>query len=64
MIEVTKFDGSECYLNPHQIEFVEINPDTTICLVSGKRIIVKETASEIKDRVIAHYTQIGKIKTE
>lgn len=61
MIEVTRLDGTSYYLNPHQIEFIENNPDTTICLVSGKRMIVQESAKKMNEKIIAYYIQIGKV---
>ena len=58
MVQVTKFDGSSYYLSPHQIEFIEANPDTTVCLVSGKKVIVKETAEELNRRILAYYARV------
>ena len=59
MIEITKFDGERCYLNPHQIECIEKNPDTTISLISGKKILVKEDVQEINVRIVHYYRKIG-----
>ena len=41
MIEVNRLDGSSYWINPHQIECMELNPDLTITMLSGKKIIVK-----------------------
>ena len=42
MIEVTRLNGVVYYINPHQIEYIELNPDTTITMLSGKRLVVQE----------------------
>ena len=42
MIEVTRLDGKTYYVNPHQIEYIESNPDTTMIMQSGKRLLVRE----------------------
>ena len=42
MVEVTRLDGKTYYVNPHQIEYIECNPDTTLTMLSGKRLVVRE----------------------
>jgi flagellar protein FlbD len=51
MIKVTRLDGVEYYLNPHQIESIEVHPDTTLVLLSGKVLIVKEGVEEVLKRI-------------
>jgi flagellar protein FlbD len=51
MIKVTRLDGTEYYLNPHQIESIEVHPDTTLVLLSGKRLIVKEQVQEVIEKI-------------
>ncbi len=64
MIEVTKLDGTTYYLNPHQIEYVECNPDTTIVMLSGKHLVVKEDYDTLFKRVVAYRRLIGAFKNE
>ena len=52
MITVTRFDQSDFVLNADLIEFVEAKPDTHITLVTGKKLLVRETPQEVIDRVI------------
>jgi len=59
MIKVTKLDGSEYYINPHQIESIETKPDTTLLMLSGKHVIVKENTGAIVDRIIEYRKRIG-----
>ena len=51
MICVTRIKGQLAAVNPDLIETVESNPDTTICSVSGEKLLVQETLEEIVERV-------------
>lgn len=64
MIEVTKLNGQTYYLNPHQIESVELTPDTTISMLSGKRLVVKDPYEVLLKRIIDYRKQIGAFKNE
>jgi flagellar protein FlbD len=54
MIKVTRLNGQLIVLNADLIEFVEEIPDTIISLTTGKKIMVKESAEEIIDRVVGY----------
>lgn len=64
MIEVTKLHGETFWLNPHQIEYIERTPDTTMVMLSGKRIIVRENLAQIQERIVAYRRLIGAFKNE
>lgn len=64
MIRVTRLDGTVYYVNPHQIEYIETNPDTTLVMLSGKRLIVKEDYQSIFDRIVEYRGMIGVFKNE
>jgi flagellar protein FlbD len=64
MIAVTRLDGTEYWLNPHQIEYMEKNPDTTLTMLSGKRIVVKEGPEAVIERIVAYRVLIGSFKNE
>jgi flagellar protein FlbD len=64
MIEVTRLDGRGFYINPHQIEYIELNPDTTLIMLSGKRLIVREDYQVVLERIIAYRREIGVFKNE
>jgi flagellar protein FlbD len=64
MVEVTRLDGTTYYVNPHQIEYVESNPDTTLVMLSGKRLVVKEDYPTLLERIIAYRRLIGAFKSE
>jgi flagellar protein FlbD len=64
MIPVTRLDGTEYYINPHQIESIEVKPDTTLYMLSGKYVIVREKVPIILERIIQYRKQIGSFKNE
>ncbi|MGP1594485.1 MAG: flagellar FlbD family protein [Treponema sp.] len=64
MVEVTRLNGSKYWINPHQIETVECNPDVTIRMLSGKSFVVKETPEQLIDAVVAYRQRIGMFKNE
>ncbi len=47
MIEVTRMDGRKILLNTRQIESVEETPDTVISMVTGRKLIVKESREDL-----------------
>lgn len=38
-------------MNPHQIESIEIRPDTALVMLSGKQHIVKEEVDTVLERI-------------
>ncbi len=59
MIEVNRLDGSSYWINPHQIECMELNPDLTITMLSGKKIIVKNSPQEIIEKICDYRSKLG-----
>ncbi|MCL2801058.1 MAG: flagellar FlbD family protein [Treponema sp.] len=59
MIKVTKLDGKEYYINPHQIECIEIRPDTALVMLSGRNHIVREEADDVLSRIDAYRKRLG-----
>ncbi len=64
MIKVTRLDGKEYYVNPHQIEYIETNPDTTLIMLSGKRLVVREDYQAVFDSIVEYRRLIGAFKNE
>jgi flagellar protein FlbD len=64
MIEVSRLDGKTFYLNPHQIEYIECNPDTTLVMLSGKRLVVREDFLTVFNRIVEYRKLIGAFKNE
>lgn len=51
MIEVTRLNGKIININCELILFMEETPDTVITFTNGSKVIVKETSSEIKEKI-------------
>jgi flagellar protein FlbD len=59
MIKVTRLDGREYFLNPYQIECIEVNPDTTLVMLSGKHHIVREEVDEVLEKIQTYLRQLN-----
>ncbi len=64
MIEVTRFNGKSLYINPHQIELVELKPDTTITMLSGRQLIVREDYGLLYERIMNYRKEIAPLRNE
>jgi flagellar protein FlbD len=64
VVQVTLLSGKTLWLSPHQIEAAEANPDTTITMVSGKRIVILEDIPTLVDRIVAYRRRIGDFADE
>lgn len=64
LIQLTRLNEVVFFLNPHQIEYMEANPDTTLVMLSGKRIVVKESIDEVRKRIVEYRRLIGAFKNE
>jgi len=64
MIEVMRLDGKIYWVNPHMIESMETNPDLTLTMLSGKKLLVKNSPQEIINKIIAYRKEIGIDKQE
>lgn len=47
MITITRLNGKKFVVNAELIRTIESNPDTTITLVNGDHLIVRETMQEV-----------------
>ena len=52
MITVTRLNGKPMVVNAELIRSVEENPDTTITLINGDHLIVKEPMQQIVEKAI------------
>lgn len=58
MIRLTRLNSSEVIVNSDLIELIEATPDTVISLTTGEKIIVRERAEEIVERIIEYKRKI------
>lgn len=59
MIALTRLNERAFTLNALLIEEVESLPDTTITLTNGKKLVVKETETEVTHKILRFYQKIG-----
>jgi len=52
MIQLTRLNNHPLAVNSDLIKFVEQAPDTVITLVNGEKIVVRESAQEVLNRVV------------
>lgn len=53
MIQLTRLNGQPLVVNSDLIKFVEKAPDTVLSLVTGEKIVVRETVEEVLDKIVA-----------
>lgn len=51
MVEFSKLNGSIILINPFQIEYVELIPESKIIMMNGHFHIVKENEEEIIEKI-------------
>ena len=51
MIQLTRLNNSRLAVNSDLIKFVEAAPDTVLTLVTGEKVVVRESTSEVIARV-------------
>lgn len=59
MINLKRLNREPFILNAILIEQVQSLPDTTITLTNGKKIVVKDKASEVVRMITEYYQLIG-----
>ena len=64
MIDVLRLDGKNYWVNPHMIESMEETPDLTLTMLSGRKIIVRNSPQEVIQKIIEYRKQIGIDKQE
>ncbi len=52
MIQLTRLNGHPLVVNSDLIKYVEQSPDTVITLVNGDKIVVRESAQDVLERVV------------
>ena len=60
MIKLSRLNGSDIVVNPELIEWIESNPDTTLCLATGSKIIVKNGADEVIAKIMDYRKALSK----
>lgn len=58
MIPVARLNGSPLVVNSDLIRYVEASPDTTLTLINGEKIVVRESCEEVVSRTIAYRARL------
>ena len=59
MIDVLRLDGKKIWVNPHMIESMETTPDLTLTMLSGRKLIIKDSPQELIKKIIEYRKSIG-----
>jgi flagellar protein FlbD len=54
MIQLTRLNNSPLIVNSDLVKFVEQSPDTVITLLNGEKILVREKADEVLNRIVEY----------
>lgn len=63
MIKLHRLNGSEVSVNAELVEVVEAIPDTSISLVTGNRLVVKETVEEVTQKILDYRKKVNSERT-
>ena len=59
MIDVLRLDGKKYWVNPHMIESMEETPDLTLTMLSGKKLIIRNSPAELIEKIISYRRNLG-----
>jgi flagellar protein FlbD len=58
MIELTRLNGHRLIVNCDLIKVAEATPDTTLTLITGEKLIVRESCDELIERIMTYRGQV------
>ena len=58
MILLTRLNNRPLVVNSDMIKFIENTPDTVITLVSGEKIVVRESVAEVMEEIVSFRRRI------
>jgi flagellar protein FlbD len=58
MIELTRLNGNPMVLNSDLIKTAEASPDTMLTLITGEKLIIRETCAEVLERVLEYRARL------
>ncbi len=59
MIQLTRLDGKELWVNSDQILTIEATPDTLLLFHGGQHLMVREPPEEVVERVVAFRRRVA-----
>lgn len=58
MILLTRLNNKPMVVNADQIRSIEENPDTTLTLMNGDRVLVRETMEQVVDLAVEYQRRL------
>ncbi len=52
MIQLTRLNAKPISVNSDLVKFVEQAPDTVITLITGEKLVVRESAEEVTQKIV------------
>jgi flagellar protein FlbD len=52
MLKLTRLNNHLIAINPDHIGWADAMPDTTLCMIGGEKIIIRETLEELIEKVL------------
>jgi flagellar protein FlbD len=59
LIALSRLGGTVVAINPDLISWIDVTPDTTISILGGDKIIVRESLDEVIARIIEFRRKVG-----
>lgn len=54
MLKLTRLNRAVIAVNPDHISWIDAVPDTTLCMIGGDKLIVRETIEELIEQLVAY----------
>jgi flagellar protein FlbD len=61
VISLTRLNGNTIAINPDLIVWIDVTPDTTVSLLGGDKVIVRESLDDVIERVVTFRRLTGVI---
>jgi flagellar protein FlbD len=52
MLELTRLNGQPLFINGDLVKFAEAAPDTVLTLITGEKVVVRESCQEVRQRML------------
>ncbi len=58
MLELTRLNGNRFFVNSDLIQFAEASPDTVLTLVTGEKLVVRESCRQVIAAALAYRSKV------
>lgn len=62
MMKLTRLDRRTVGINPDHVAWVESTPDTTLHLLDGRTVLVRESMDEVVERFVEAHARMGRAR--